>query len=792
MATPPKDLLRDYAPLPGVPDELMTDSGQIRPLWKKFLSHFQSLGADDLARRFARGDEYLRDAGVFFRQYGNNDSSERDWPLSHVPVLVDDAEWQDITAGLIQRADLLEQIVADLYGPAQLVSDGHLPAGLIAQSPEYLRPLIGMKPASGHFLNVIAFEIGRGPDGRWWVLSDRTQAPSGAGFALENRAATLRAFGEFFGEGKVHWLSAYFRALREMIADLAGGDAGRAAILTPGPLNDTYYEHAYIARHLGLMLLQGEDLTVEGDRVMVRTVSGPQPMSVLWRRVDAAWMDPLALNDTSQLGIPGLVEALRAGNIAVLNALGAGLVEMRALMAFMPRIAEVLTGGPLLIPNVATWWCGDRDARAHVLAHADKLSITPALFTRAAFDDDHGAEETGWMRAPVDAPLPDRLAIDGPLLVGQEAVTLSTTPAYIDGRLQPRPTALRVFLARTADGWQVMPGGYARIGMGGDPSALAMQRGGAVADVWVVSDTPVPRITMPPSRATGLRADMGLLPARAADNLFWLGRYIERAEGIMRLQRAWHLRLADDPEQISPLLSWLDDYLRGQGIDPDERVPEALHSVLSAAIGSAAKVRDRFSVDAWMALNDLARTARRMSGTVVPGTDEARAMGILLRKISGISGLVHENMYRFTGWRFLTIGRSLERAAAMAGQLAAMADAGAPDGALDLAIEVGDSTMTHRRRFSIDTSRATVVDLLGLDVLNPRAILYHLTALLDQIAQLPGVDARSDHADVWRGVTQLHGRLSVLTPEALDTEALLACRAEIWQLSDLLTAAFFR
>ncbi|ARO13698.1 hypothetical protein BVG79_00342 [Ketogulonicigenium robustum] len=771
----------------------MDTQGRIRPVWDGFLQHMQALGPAAMTQRFARSDEYLRDAGVFFRQYGKGGSADRDWPLSHIPVLVSAREWDDITAGLTQRADLLEHVLADLYGPAQLVSDGHLPANLIAQSPEFLRPLVGVTPPSGHYLNAVAFEIGRGPDGRWWVLSDRTQAPSGAGFALENRAATTRVFAEFFAQRRVRYLNAYFLAFRDMLADLAGGDIGRAAILTPGPLNDTYYEHAYIARFLGLMLLQGEDLVVQDGKLMVRTVAGPQPLSVLWRRVDAAWMDPLELNDTSQLGVAGLVAAQRQGTVSVLNALGAGLVEMRALMAFMPRLSQVLLGAPLQMPNVATWWCGDPDAQAHVAAQAGRLTISPALYTRAAFDDYAHDEDVGWLRAPPDAPLHTRLTMDGPLLVGQEAVTLSTTPAFVDGRLKPRPAALRVFLARTGQGWQVMPGGYARIGLGGERSALAMQRGGAVADVWVVSDAAVPQVPMPPvARASSLRPEERALPARAADNLYWLGRYIERAEGTMRLLRAWHLRLADDPDRQSPLLAQLTQMLHDLGVEPAQHVPDGLHQVLESAITSAGKIRDRFAVDAWMALNDMARTARRMTQTVVPGLDAAQAMGVLLRKTSGIAGLVHENMYRSDGWRFLTIGRSLERGAAMAGLLAELAAPDAPAGALDLVVEVGDSVMTHRRRFAIETTRTTVVDLLALDSLNPRAILYQVNALHTHFGQLPGVDARSQHAALWRAVTQAQGSLSVLTPDALDRATLLEYRRHIWHLSDLLTRSFFR
>ena len=788
------DLLDGYRPLPGVPDELMDRDGRIKPVWRNFMAHFAALGADEVDHRFARGDEYLRDAGVFFRQYGDADSPERAWPLSHVPVLVQDGEWQAIARGLIQRADLLEAVVADLYGSQLLIRDGHLPAGLIGASPEWLRPMVGVTPRWGHYLNFVSFEIGRGPDGDWWVLSDRTQAPSGAGFALENRVATSRVFSDIYADMNVHRVAGFFRAFRDTL-DAAGGgpEGGGAAILTPGPHNDTYYEHAYIARYLGLMLLEGEDLVVEQGRLMVRTVAGPRPVGMLWRRLDGSWVDPLELNDTSTLGTAGLVEAVRRGNVAVVNALGTGILEMRALMAFLPRISEVLRGEPLAIPNIATWWCGSAQKRAQVLANAATMTIGPALSTRPAFEGGGEDSGVGWFRTTADDPLDERLARDGHLLVGQEAVTLSTTPAYIDGRLRPRPTTLRVFLARTRSGWQVMPGGYSRIGRAGDATALAMQRGGSVADVWVVSDRPVETVSMLPARsAPYVRHEPGVLPSRAADNLYWLGRYSERAEATMRLLRAWHGRFAETANAQTPLLVYLSEHLETLGVDVGERVPDALHQTLRSAIASAGRVRDRFSVDGWMALNDLARTARRMSDTVEAGEDEARAMSVLLRKITGFSGLVHENMYRFTGWRFLTIGRSLERAHASARMLGRMADEEAPDGALDLAVELADSVMSHRRRYAISTTRETVVDLLALDALNPRSILYHLGELREHLGLLPGADAVGARSPLARAILQLHAGLAVRMPEELGRNELTALGTDIANLSDLIREAYLR
>jgi len=783
----------DYQPLADAADEMMSPDGAIRPVWQPFIQHLTGLAAADLQQRFARGDEYLHDAGVYYRQYGQKASAERDWPLSHVPVLVHEGEWQQISAALMQRADLLETIVADLYGANSLVRDGLLPPSLIARNAEWLRPMVGVVPRSGHFLNFVAFDIGRAPNGRWWLLQDRMQAPSGAGFALENRVATSRVFPEFYADANIHRLAGFFRAFRDALNDMRSDQNSRVAILTPGQHNDTYYEHAYIARYLGLMLLEGEDMVVVDGKLMVRTVAGNRPVDVLWRRLDAAYADPLELNGASKLGVAGLLGAIRRGQVSMVNALGTGVLETPGLLAFLPRISEWLRGEPLAMPNVATWWCGQPAERQHVAANLDTLILRPALPQPAGLATEAGEFGGHALAAVTPSLLAGLCDQDGGLIVGQEAVRLSTTPVLEDGRLVPRPVSLRIFLARTRDGWQVMPGGFARVGRTQDPAAIAMQRGGSVADVWVVSDLPVKTDTMlPEASAPYVRPHQAALPSRAADNLYWLGRYVERAESAMRLLRAYHVRLAEAGFNETPLISHLETVLEGFGIDAEQSIPGALRDDLSAAIGSAGKVRDRFSIDGWMALNDLAETARKLAATVTPGHDAARAMGVLLRKITGFSGLVHENMYRFTGWRFMSVGRSLERAIAMCSLLAELTGPDAPRGSLDLAVEVGDSVMSHRRRYTVNTTRETVIDLLALDTMNPRAVLYHVTEIRDQIAQLPEIAGDGHMSDLARAVLQLHTDIAVQRPEELAPEAFLAYAQRLMRLSDVITNTYLR
>ncbi|CUH65234.1 hypothetical protein TG4357_01748 [Thalassovita gelatinovora] len=779
------NLLEGYAVPKGTADELFDASGTMRPVWHPFLSYLNGLGPARCESRFHRGNQYLRDMGVFFRRYSTQSGEDRDWPLSHVPVLLHDSDWAQIETGLIQRANLLERVVADIYGPQRLVRNGQLPAELLAQNPEWLRPMVGIRPRSGQFLQHLAFELGRNPDGSWFVLGDRTQAPSGAGFALENRRASAHMYSDFFPDTNVHRLAGFFRRFRDALRGMSDGDT--LAILTPGPNNDAYFEHVFIARYLGLMLLEGEDLTVHNGQAMVRTVSGLKPVSMLWRRMDAQFADPLELNEASRIGTPGMVSAIRSGSLALSNALGSGVLETRALMAFLPRLSEILLGQPLQLPNIATWWCGDPQARAYVQKNIHKLALAPALATGLPHDSNISAMGPTGISGEAQ---PDNW--DG-TLVGQEAVSLSTTPCYENGRLVPRPMVLRVFLARTPTGWAVMPGGYARIGPGGENSALSMQQGGSVADVWVVSDTDVPRDPLVPNRDTYQRVLQGALPSRAADNLFWLGRYVERAESTIRLIRSYHRRISEGEPAHSRRLQHLAAHLDRLGVDLEQDLPDVLRDQISAATHCASKVRDRFSVDAWVALSDLNRTLAGMTKTVRAGDDCARAMSVLLRKLSGFGGLVLENMYRSSGWRFLEFGRALERAITLNDVLQSFTATDAPNGSLDLAIEYGDSISTHQRLFLVDPNRYSVLDLMLLDLSNPRSVLFQIDILCSLVPDLPlNPDHTAWRETLLRQITAVQQFLTGTRPEGIEISDFDDIRQRLFELSTSLSSIYMR
>src|SRR5580693_9190294 len=511
---------RGYSRLPGIPDEYIAGDGAPREVWTRFFEAFAELTPADIERRFGTADRHLREAGVSYRAPG--ETSDRMWPLSHLPLLIDEAEWQQLTAGIVQRAQLLEMVLSDLYGEGRLVAEGAIPAAVVAGSAEYLRPVCGIKPPGGRYLSLYAADVGRGPDGRWWVLGDRTQAPSGSGYALENRLVLSRALASLYKSMNVERVAPFFEAFRDALRASPDRDEPRIGVLTPGAFSETYFEHATLARYLGFLLVEGDDLAVSGDRIHIRTVAGLKRLDVLLRRVDSNFLDPLELDASSHLGVPGLIDVLRKNGVVIANMPGSGVLEARALLGFLPSLCRRLLGENLIMPHIATWWCGQASAREEVLSRLDEVAIEGAYGRGVPGFDGHGpilpGELSGSERDRLKAAIIDR-GID---YVGQELVRLSTTPVWENGQITPRPFVLRVFAAATEQGWTIMPGGFCRIAEQLDARAVSMGDGARAADVWVVSDKAVPATTLLPATDTvRIRRIAGWVPSRAADNLFW-------------------------------------------------------------------------------------------------------------------------------------------------------------------------------------------------------------------------------------------------------------------------------
>lgn len=802
--------LRDYRSLDGIPDELLDRSGTPRDYWLDLLGEVADYSEEEFRGRFALAMRHIRDTGVSYRIYG--EENERSWPLNSLPLILPEAEWAQIAEGVEQRANLMEALLQDIYGPATLVGDGALPAAALTGSTDFLRAMRGIAPVGGRYLQVYAADLGRGPDGRWWVLDDRAQAPSGAGYALENRLILSRAYPNLYNRMNVQRLAPFFDDLRKGLAAAATRADPRICLMTPGPYSETYFEQAHLARYLGFLLVEGGDLIVRDGKVYVRTISGLKRADVILRRVDADFIDPLELNGASQIGTPGLFEAIRDGGVAMANMPGSGVLESKSLLGFLPALCQRLLGEPLKLPNVATWWCGQPGARAHVEANLDTLAIASAfgaagpagLFAQPRLLADLSPAEAAEFRQHfADRPFD---------FVGQDVAHLSTTPVLRDGRLEAAPFVVRVYATATPNGMRIMPGGFARISDRADARAISMGQGARTADVWIVGDAPVPRVTLLGSQEdTKVRRVTGMLPSRAAENLFWLGRYLERAESTLRLIRALCTSLMDAEAAIHTTGETLARVQRllieagalekgasgGRAFDAarsalyDADAIGAVVRLVGMARRAGASMRERLSADFWALLVRLESRLVDGRASVRTEVDALEQVEAALQIIAALSGLAQENMNRTAGWRFLDTGRRIERGINICNYTLALARTESTSDDLDLLLDLTDSQITYRARYLVGLALVPVRDMVMLDPFNTRALAFQLVTLKQHLALLPAL--------VDDGMLEPHARIllalatQVETGDArtLDATAIQGFETELMRLSDAIAARYF-
>jgi uncharacterized circularly permuted ATP-grasp superfamily protein/uncharacterized alpha-E superfamily protein len=800
-------LLAGYRPLPDVYDEMMGHDGEVREHWRDLLAGLAALGREELSRRFAAVNRYLHDSGVFYRVYEDEAGAERGWPLTPIPLIIAADEWERLQAALVERAHLIETVIADVYGAGTLFRESRLPGAFVAGSPDFVRPLVGVSPPGGAHLRIYAADIARGPDGNWWVLRDRTQVPSGAGFALENRLALRQGIPDIYRNLRVRRHAPFFQALQAEFISLNRQHDSRICVLTPGPMNESYFEHAYLARYLGFLLVEGEDLTVRDNGVFIRTVSGLKRAEVLLRRLDADFCDPLELNARSRLGVPGLVQAVRDGKVVIANGLGSGIGEARGMLAFLPALSQAIDGRALAIPNIATWWLGDRAVRAAMRDRLDDMVVASAYSgeppSETLGDGVLGSELGLLRRRRILQSIADR----GVDIVLQEAVRLSTMPVWRRGKLEPRPFILRVFLARRGDGFAVMPGGFVRIGDPDDVYAISLQRGALTADVWIPSKTPWVETTslLPSPDRIQIQRASGTLPSRAADNLFWLGRYMERTEATLRLVRALLARMSEsdssdrDVEPIAALLqSWgavPDDLATTRPVaiaraalqrgDHQGSVP----ALARAARSTGSVIRDRLSPDTWQTLTRLVATCDApLGGSSDFEAAMAERVEAALRIISSFSGLAQENMTRLGGWRFLELGRRIERAIVtcrFVRQFGARLDRG-----LDTLLELCDSRITYRQRYVMVAARAPVIDLTLLDPSNPRSVAFQFDQIEGHLDAMPHM--RPDGRLILPRQISMATAAKLRTADAarVEDKLILATETALMHLSEAISSTF--
>lgn len=742
------------------------EAGVLAPPWGRF---FESLGREgfaDLDRRTLNLQRQVRDNGITYNVYADAHGPQRPWSLDLFPLVVSAQSWQQVEAGVLQRVHLLEKILADVYGPQELLARNLLPPALVQGHPGYLRAMHGVQPAGGVHLHIVAFDLARDPEGNWWVVTQRTQAPSGLGYLLENRLIISRLFPQAFRDMKVQRLAAAYRALLDNLTARcpAGSAEPRIVLLTPGPYNETYFEHAYLARYLGLTLVEGSDLMVRDQRLYLKTLQGLEPVHGLLKRLDDEFLDPLELRADSHLGVPGLMQAIRAGNVLVANAPGSGFLESTALLGFLPALSRHLLREELQLPSIATWWCGERAALEAALPQLRSGVIRPT----------YGSAGAG---AVLGKSLPrrqldewtGRIVREGDEHTIQTYMPLSQMPTWHQGRLEPRSLMLRVFALSDGPGsWRVLPGGLTRIA-GAQLEIASMQRGGSSADTWVLTEGEVDTTSLLHHEhpATEIAHRSRGVTSRAGENLFWLGRYTERTENTARLARLILESLNGEDQSSQPLLHWLSEMAVANALVLPA-VPPATQSRrvfersviasladtakatsvgfnLCALRGAASAVRERLSQEQWNVIVAAEQEFLRGCGSCADGSDYSsvealRVLEVLSGRTAAMTGAQTDRMTRDDGWRLLSSGRHLERLGFLASALAAAFETGAvhDEGGFEAIVALFDSTITFHAQYQQRHDIPALLDLLVLDRDNPRSLGWVAQTLRGRLAKLSG------------------------------------------------------
>lgn len=813
-------------------DEALSGTGEVRPHWRYLLDSLAQLGADEMGQRQMKAQRVLRDDGAVYRSADQPDQSKV-WELDPVPLILQSDEWSQIETGLIERAELLNLIQQDLYGERQLIRHGILPPELLFSHTGFIRASHNVRLPGDQQLIFHSADLIRTADQSICILTDRTQAPRGIGYSLENRTVMSRVFPSLFRDSQVHRLAVFYQSLRQKLHSLAPAPVDKSnpaiVVLTPGTYSPSYFEHTYLANYLGYPLVQGKDLTVRGGRVWMKSVGGLHPVDVIFRFVDDPFCDPVELRGDSQLGVAGLLEAARNGSVSIVNPIGTGLLENPALMKYLPAISEFFLGRPLQLASVNSYWGGDTADLKYILNNFSQLvlkAINPLKGGSILLRELSATHQQQWK---------DEILRHPKRYVAQDYLQPSSCPTLIRGTLQPRRVLMRSFAVASGQSYEILPGGLARIAPSQNDFRVSQVQGSLTKDTWVLASEPEKQLTlkMPSSRSALPFTGQINLPSRVVENLFWLGRYAERAEASARLLRATLLQLNSNlqlPAESRELLlkaitrvtGTLPGFVEPQGdtslTQPDTELLSvildktrygSLRHTLMAMLNCAEEVKEQLSTDVQRIINAIRDELSRLELTLSRGLGSVpeEAFDSIVTNLLALSGQAHESMFRGTGWSFLEIGRRLEKANLSAELMRAMLVDCVEERTQEMALETTllsmEALISYRRRYLAELNLADGLHLMMLDKNNPRALLFLLEQISNQMKELnqstdgPGLSAEEKQLLAARTALQLSDINELIKADdagltRTNLERLLShLKAQLYEAAKLISNRYF-
>ncbi len=745
-------------------DELTSPDGKIWRHWQKLADAYQRIGLEEMEHRHREVEQQLRENGVTYNVYGDPEGINRPWTLDPVPMVFGEQDWGTIEKGLLQRVELLNEILKDIYGNRRLIKEGFIPFEMIYNHRGFLRQMDKIKFPGKHQLIQYSADLARGPNGKMWVLHDRTDAPSGAGYCLENRAAMTRVFPDMIRENQARKITSYYQTLKNTLANLSvnNKENPRIVLLSPGPANETYFEHAYLSSFMGFTLAFGQDLTVSDGYVWLRTLKGLEKVDVIVRRVDDIFCDPLEFRSDSHLGVVGLMEAVRQRKVIVINPLGCRILENPGFMAFLPRLCQQIMGEDLILPSVATWWCGQEKEKQYVLDNLEQLIIR-TIYRSNKNKSIVGAalskEEAQHLKAEINTcPF---------LYVGQEMVDFSTTPSLINGKLEARNAVFRSYIVSDVEkeAYHVMQGGLSRSSPNKGIFIVSNQAGGISKDTWVLGASKPASVT-PKLPSPLLQQVENILPSRTGESLYWLGRYLERAVSTVRMMRIVLKKYNETEDEthlekdttltillraLTLLTSTFPGFTEKANLkNPENELidlvtnvgrPGTLGHSLQVLLSNGYAVRDRLSLDTWRILDSISEEWEQMKHNAPSLRSIYDSLDHLIIKIMAFNGLNIDNMTREPSWQLLNIGRAIEASihncTLLQSILVNKAGQEVEKPLMELVLMCNESLVTYRYRYRSTLELHGVLNLLLIDEVNPRSLVYQVTQIYEHLGHLP-------------------------------------------------------
>lgn len=787
-----KGLLSDgYQPIEGTYDEALTICGDMHEHWSNLLNHLNMLGHDNLSQRQKKTQRILRDDGATYKPYSEQ---ERTWQLDTIPLLLDSDTWGNIEAGLLQRAGLFNRLFKDIYGRQNLIRNGVIPPEAVFAHPGFLRPCHGIELPSEKSLILHGVDMIRTRDNSVCVIGDVAQSPGGAGYALENRIVMTRVFPSLFKNSQVRRLLMFFQTLRQTLNNLAPeGELANIVVLTQGSRSESYFEHAYLANYLGYSLVQGRDLIVRNGQVWTKSLSGLSRVDVILRRVDDYFCDPAELKSDSYLGVPGLLEVVRTGKVAIANPLGSGILESPVFLKYLSSISQSLLGEELMLPSAKTWWAYDAHDLEYILDNISQLIIKPVS---------KRYRQSSVLAGELSADALDQLRHDiqaQPLrYIAQQAIEPAYSPCLQEQAFVPRPTILRSFVVAGGDEYTAMPGGLTRVGKFQQDRLIADQWSALSKDTWVLANEPEQdhQYRVSKSEHMSMSEEQQNFPSRVVENMFWFGRYAVRAEYALRLLRTVFVQLNNTQHlsqesyrsillavtQVTETFPGFTEIDSAAFEDPETELLSLILDAdrsgsviasLNEMLNCAEEVKVLLSSDTQRVINDIRDNVRHLELSIRTDFASApeEALDPLVTSLLALSGLIHESMIRGYGWHFTEIGRILERSyqtmSLIKTLLVPILHEQDEDSVLETVLLTLETLITYRRRYRARTDIINGLELTVLDKTNPRSLNYLLQELKHHVDQLPQRKHGSFLTREHRIMLELSNTVQLIQPEVL-------------------------